>query len=139
MIPRLPIDEPLFQVDQLFRVGRGYDANANGYALWHWQDDQGQLRPYSLQDSRAIEQAWQQHEEEVQLVISGRHYLLDLQQLMKNLIRHVLLNVLLHQIHLMLLNQHHHHLLFLPMNRQILHHLKQQQRYIIQMMFVQSS
>jgi E3 ubiquitin-protein ligase TRIP12 len=81
MIPRLPIDEPLFQVDQLFRVGRGYDANANGYALWHWQDDQGQLRPYSLQDSRAIEQAWQQHEEEVQLVISGRHYLLDLQQL----------------------------------------------------------
>jgi hypothetical protein len=41
----------------------------------------GQLRPYSLQDSRTIEHAWQQHEEEVQLMISGRHYLLDLQQL----------------------------------------------------------
>ncbi|CAF0758204.1 unnamed protein product [Rotaria sordida] len=81
MMPKLPIDEPLFQVDQLFRAGRGYDANANGYVLWHWQDDQGQLRPYSFQDSRTIEHAWQQHEEEVQLVISGRNYLLDLQQL----------------------------------------------------------
>jgi E3 ubiquitin-protein ligase TRIP12 len=81
MMPRLPLDEPLFQVDQLFRFGKGYDANANGYVLWHWQDDQGQLRPYSFQDSRTIEHAWQQHEEEVQLVISGRHYLLDLQQL----------------------------------------------------------
>ncbi|CAF2682252.1 unnamed protein product [Rotaria sp. Silwood2] len=40
-----------------------------------------QLRPYSLQDSRTIEHAWQQHEEEVQLVISTRHYLIDLQQL----------------------------------------------------------
>ncbi len=41
----------------------------------------GQLRPYSLQDSRTIEHAWQQHEEEVQLMISARHYLIDLQQL----------------------------------------------------------
>ncbi|CAF3685930.1 unnamed protein product [Rotaria sp. Silwood1] len=81
IMPKLPIDDPLFQVDQLFRAGRGYDANANGYVLWHWQDDQGQLRPYTFQDSRTIEHAWQQHEEEVQLVISGRNYLLDLQQL----------------------------------------------------------
>ena len=41
----------------------------------------GQLRSYTFQDSQTIEQAWQQHEEEVQLVIEGRHYLLDLQQL----------------------------------------------------------
>ena len=41
----------------------------------------GQLRPYSLQDSRTVEHAWQQHEEEVQLMISSRHYLIDLQQL----------------------------------------------------------
>ncbi|CAF1314917.1 unnamed protein product [Adineta steineri] len=85
MMPRLPNDEPLFQVDQLFRrsalSNRAYDASSNGYILWHWQDDQGQLRSYSLQDSRTIEHAWQQHEEEVQLMISGRHYLIDLQQL----------------------------------------------------------
>jgi E3 ubiquitin-protein ligase TRIP12 len=81
MLPRLPIDEPLFQVDQLFRIGKEYDTNANGYVLWHWQDDQGQLRPYSFQDSQTIEHSWQQHEEEVQLMISGRQYLLDLQQL----------------------------------------------------------
>ena len=85
MMPRLPSDDPLFQVDQLFRrqalSHRVYDANSHGYVLWHWQDDQGQLRPYSLQDSRTIEHAWQQHEEEVQLMISGRSYLLDLQQL----------------------------------------------------------
>ncbi|CAF0889005.1 unnamed protein product [Adineta steineri] len=81
MMPRLPSDEPLFQIDQLFQGGKGYDVNSNSYILWHWQDDQGQLCPYSFQDSQAIEQAWQQHEEEVQLVISGRHYLLDLQQL----------------------------------------------------------
>ncbi|CAF3649962.1 unnamed protein product [Rotaria sp. Silwood1] len=64
-----------------FIFHRAYDASSNGYVLWHWQDDQGQLRPYSLQDSRTIEHAWQQHEEEVQLIISGRHYLIDLQQL----------------------------------------------------------
>ncbi|CAF3579298.1 unnamed protein product [Rotaria socialis] len=85
MMPRLPTDEPLFQVDQLFRrsalTHRAYDASSHGYVLWHWQDDQGQLRPYSLQDSRTIEHAWQQHEEEVQLMISARHYLIDLQQL----------------------------------------------------------
>jgi E3 ubiquitin-protein ligase TRIP12 len=45
MMPRLPIDEPLFQVDQLFRrttlSHRAYDASSNSYVLWHWQDDQG--------------------------------------------------------------------------------------------------
>ena len=45
MLPRLPSDEPLFQVDQLFRrhalSQRAYDASSNGYVLWHWQDDQG--------------------------------------------------------------------------------------------------
>jgi len=81
MMPRLPSNDLLFQVDQYFRVGKGYDANSNGYVQWHWQDDQGQLCPYSYQDSRLIEQAFQQHEEEVQLTISGRHYLIDLQQL----------------------------------------------------------
>ena len=85
MMPRLPTDEPLFQVDQLFRrstlTHRAYEVSSNGYVLWHWQDDQGQLRPYSPQDSRTIEHAWQQHEEEVQLMITGRHYLIDLQQL----------------------------------------------------------
>ncbi|CAF4602598.1 unnamed protein product, partial [Rotaria sp. Silwood2] len=84
MMPHLPADDPLFQIDQLFRrtilSHRAYDASSNGYVLWHWQDDQGQLHPYLLQDSRTIEHAWQQHEE-VQLVISGRHYLIDLQQL----------------------------------------------------------
>ena len=103
MLPRLPKDDPLFQVDQLFRrsalSNRTYDPSSHGYVVWHWQDDQGsgvvaysrpyarhvtvlgQLRPYSLHDSRAIEHAWQHHEEEVQLMISGRPYLIDLQQL----------------------------------------------------------
>lgn len=52
MMPRLPSDEPLFQVDQLFRrhalSHRAYDASSNGYILWHWQDDQGiHLLPFS--------------------------------------------------------------------------------------------
>jgi E3 ubiquitin-protein ligase TRIP12 len=41
MMPRLPADEPLFQVDRLFQTGRGYDINSNGSILWHWQDDEG--------------------------------------------------------------------------------------------------
>ena len=81
MMPRLPNDEPLFQVDQFFRASHAHETNVDGPALWYWQDDQGQLQPYSTQDSRTIENAWQQHEEEVQLNISGRQYLLDLQQL----------------------------------------------------------
>jgi hypothetical protein len=81
MMPRLPNDEPLFQVDQFFRASHGHETVVEGPVLWYWQDDQGQLQPYSAQDSRTIENAWQQHEEEVQLHISGRQYLLDLQQL----------------------------------------------------------
>lgn len=98
MMPRLPNDEPLFQVDQFFRASHGHETHVDGPALWYWQDDQGQcrrssqtamilsffsgqLQPYATQDSRVIENAWQQHEEEVQLNISGRQYLLDLQQL----------------------------------------------------------
>ncbi|CAF2682302.1 unnamed protein product [Rotaria sp. Silwood2] len=45
MMPHLPADDPLFQIDQLFRrtilSHRAYDASSNGYVLWHWQDDQG--------------------------------------------------------------------------------------------------
>jgi E3 ubiquitin-protein ligase TRIP12 len=45
MLPRLPNDEALFQVDQLFRrhtlSHRTYDTTSNNYVLWHWQDDQG--------------------------------------------------------------------------------------------------
>ncbi|UJR37286.1 hypothetical protein I4U23_029995 [Adineta vaga] len=81
MLPRLPSDDALFQVNQLFQGRKDFDVNSQGYILWHWQDDQGQLCSYSFQDSQTIEQAWQQEEEEVQLVISGRHYLIDLQQL----------------------------------------------------------
>lgn len=53
MMPRLPTDEPLFQVDQLFRrsalTHRAYDASSHGYVLWHWQDDQGK---FSIQFNR---------------------------------------------------------------------------------------
>ena len=81
MLPRLPVDEPLFQIDHYLRRQMLANRTSESNILWHWQDDQGQLRPYSYQDSRTIEQAWQQHEEEVQLHITGRHYLIDLQQL----------------------------------------------------------
>ena len=80
MMPKLPSDEPLFQVEQYFSSNRFDDPQAASPALWHWQDDDGQLRPYAFQESRLIEAAWQQHEEEIQLSIEGRHYLLDLQQ-----------------------------------------------------------
>jgi E3 ubiquitin-protein ligase TRIP12 len=43
MMPRLPTDEPLFQVNQLFRSAREVESNATGYVLWHWQDDEGLL------------------------------------------------------------------------------------------------
>jgi E3 ubiquitin-protein ligase TRIP12 len=90
MMPRLPNDETLFQVDQFYRgtttttamTQRMSDTTMmHQHVLWHWQDDQGQLRPYSIQDSRTIEHAWQQHDDEVQLNIAGRLYLIDLQQL----------------------------------------------------------
>ena len=81
IMPRLPVDEPLFQIDQLYRSIQAYDSSGTSCVLWHWQDDQGQLRPYSMQDSRLIEHAWAQGEEEVQFIIEGRNYVLNLQQL----------------------------------------------------------
>jgi E3 ubiquitin-protein ligase TRIP12 len=85
LLPRLPHDEALFQVDHLYRrIGMGqrpFDHQISRTTLWHWHDDQGQLRAYSEHDSRTIEHAWQHHEEEVQLIIAGRPYLIDLQQL----------------------------------------------------------
>ena len=45
MMPRLPTDESLFQIDYLIRrsslSNRNYDAGSNVYVLWHWQDDRG--------------------------------------------------------------------------------------------------
>jgi E3 ubiquitin-protein ligase TRIP12 len=41
MMPRLPMDEPLFQVDQCFPFNQIDDATGHGSVLWHWQDDQG--------------------------------------------------------------------------------------------------
>ena len=41
MMPKLPNDEPLFQVDQFLRSNQV--DNDSGPILWHWQDDQGKL------------------------------------------------------------------------------------------------
>ncbi|CAF0896210.1 unnamed protein product, partial [Didymodactylos carnosus] len=82
MMPKLPDDEPLFQVDQLLKRGLLRNdpvatLNAHDHVLWQWQDDRGQLHPYSIQDSRIIEQAWQQEEEEISLSTMGRSYTID--------------------------------------------------------------
>jgi len=66
ILPRLPVDDPLFLVENV---------------RWHWLDETSQLRPFSIDECRTIENAWQQNEDEIQLNIDHRISFVDFQEI----------------------------------------------------------
>lgn len=73
LMPRLPT-EGIFYVDTLLE--RSLNATQDA-VQWQWRDEKGVWRPYSSIDSRIIEAAHQNSDEEISLSTMGRTYTID--------------------------------------------------------------
>lgn len=73
LMPRLPNDG-IFSVDALFEKPASAQQDQ---ITWQWRGDRGTWHPYSIMDSRAIEAAHQNSDDEISLSIMGRTYTID--------------------------------------------------------------
>ncbi|XP_041119244.1 E3 ubiquitin-protein ligase TRIP12 isoform X3 [Polyodon spathula] len=73
LMPCLP-REGIFAVDTMLK--KGNTQNTDG-AVWQWRDDRGLWHPYNRIDSRIIETAHQNGEDEISLSTLGRVYTID--------------------------------------------------------------
>uniref|UniRef100_A0A3P8WY34 E3 ubiquitin-protein ligase n=1 Tax=Cynoglossus semilaevis TaxID=244447 RepID=A0A3P8WY34_CYNSE len=73
LMPCLP-REGIFAVDIMLKKG---SAQAAEGAIWQWRDDRGLWHPYNRIDSRIIETAHQNGEDEISLSTLGRVYTID--------------------------------------------------------------
>ncbi|XP_034403848.1 E3 ubiquitin-protein ligase TRIP12 [Cyclopterus lumpus] len=72
-MPCLP-REGIFAVDVMLKKG---SAQTTEGAIWQWRDDRGLWHPYNRIDSRIIETAHQNGEDEISLSTLGRVYTID--------------------------------------------------------------
>jgi E3 ubiquitin-protein ligase TRIP12 len=80
IMPRLP-QTGLFAIDEILR--KTYLANQNEHVLWQWKDERDVWRPYTPVDSRIIESAFSQEEDECILNTMGRTYVLDFNSMLQ--------------------------------------------------------
>uniref|UniRef100_A0A673AQL0 E3 ubiquitin-protein ligase n=1 Tax=Sphaeramia orbicularis TaxID=375764 RepID=A0A673AQL0_9TELE len=73
LMPCLP-REGIFAVDVMLKKG---SAQTTEGAIWQWRDDRGLWHPYNRIDSRIIETAHQNGEDEISLSTLGRVYTID--------------------------------------------------------------
>lgn len=73
LMPRLPNDG-IFSVDALFEKPA---AAQQDQVTWQWRGDRGTWHSYSIMDSRAIEAAHQNSDDEISLSTMGRTYTID--------------------------------------------------------------
>lgn len=73
LMPRLPTDG-IFTVDALLERSQSGQQDA---VQWQWKDDRGVWRAYSSIDSRMIEAAHQNSDDEISLTALGRTYTID--------------------------------------------------------------
>ena len=73
LMPRLPNDG-IFGVDVLLERS---STNAQDAVQWQWRDERGVWKPYSIIDSRIIEAAHLNSDEEISLSTLGRTYTID--------------------------------------------------------------
>ncbi|XP_059362109.1 E3 ubiquitin-protein ligase TRIP12 isoform X5 [Carassius carassius] len=73
LMPCLP-REGIFAVDTMLKKG---SAQTTEGAIWQWRDDRGLWHPYNRIDSRIIETAHQNGEDEISLSTLGRVYTID--------------------------------------------------------------
>ncbi|XP_077104415.1 E3 ubiquitin-protein ligase TRIP12 isoform X8 [Siphateles boraxobius] len=73
LMPCLP-REGIFAVDAMLKKGSAHTTEG---AIWQWRDDRGLWHPYNRIDSRIIETAHQNGEDEISLSTLGRVYTID--------------------------------------------------------------
>ncbi|XP_052008974.1 LOW QUALITY PROTEIN: E3 ubiquitin-protein ligase TRIP12-like [Xyrauchen texanus] len=73
LMPCLP-REGIFAVDVMLKKGSAHTTEG---AIWQWRDDRGLWHPYNRIDSRIIETAHQNGEDEISLSTLGRVYTID--------------------------------------------------------------
>ncbi|XP_052387819.1 E3 ubiquitin-protein ligase TRIP12 isoform X3 [Carassius gibelio] len=73
LMPCLP-REGIFAVDAMLKKGSAQTIEG---AIWQWRDDRGLWHPYNRIDSRIIETAHQNGEDEISLSTLGRVYTID--------------------------------------------------------------
>uniref|UniRef100_A0A8B9LPY2 E3 ubiquitin-protein ligase n=1 Tax=Astyanax mexicanus TaxID=7994 RepID=A0A8B9LPY2_ASTMX len=73
LMPCLP-REGIFAVDAMLKKGSAHTTEG---AVWQWRDDRGLWHPYNRIDSRIIETAHQNGEDEISLSTLGRVYTID--------------------------------------------------------------
>ncbi|TKR81109.1 hypothetical protein L596_015044 [Steinernema carpocapsae] len=76
LLPRLAVDG-IFEIDRVLVASSG-NFSGQSVLTWVWQDDDGQWRPYSPNDNRAIEVARENGENDVVLEIGSQMYTVNL-------------------------------------------------------------
>jgi len=80
IMPRLP-QTGIFSIDETLR--KTSLANHNEHIMWQWKDERDVWRPYTPVDSRIIESAFSQEEDECILNTMGRTYVLDFNSMLQ--------------------------------------------------------
>ena len=81
ILPRLPHDD-IFSIDEILRKSSAHD-DQNESVVWHWKDENDIQRPYTQIDSRIIEAAFVQEEDECILNTMGRTYVIDFNSMLQ--------------------------------------------------------
>ena len=80
IMPRLPRDG-LFTVDEI--LSKTSLTHHNELVAWHWKDEREVWRPYTPVDSRLVESAFAQEEDECVLNALGRTYVIDFNSMLQ--------------------------------------------------------
>ncbi|RNA30536.1 E3 ubiquitin- ligase TRIP12-like isoform X4 [Brachionus plicatilis] len=80
MLPRLP-HTGIFAIDEALRKASA--SHHNESVTWHWKDENDIERPYTGIDSRIIEAAYVQEEDECILNTMGRTYVIDFNSMLQ--------------------------------------------------------
>ncbi|CAK8697801.1 unnamed protein product [Clavelina lepadiformis] len=76
LMPRLPLDDPMFNVDRLLKQN-AKNHQGGSFPVWQWRTNDGTWSSYSKHDNRMIEEAHRSGDHEASLLVQGRVYILD--------------------------------------------------------------
>ncbi|CAF0743765.1 unnamed protein product [Brachionus calyciflorus] len=80
ILPKLP-QNGIFSIDETLR--KASMSHQNDSVIWHWKDENEILRPYTSIDSKIIEAAYIQEEDECILNTMGRTYVIDFNSMLQ--------------------------------------------------------
>ena len=80
ILPKLP-NTGIFQIDDALK--KTSSSHQTNHIYWQWKDERDIWRPYTPIDSRIIEAAFLQEEDEVSLSTMGRTYVIDFNSMLQ--------------------------------------------------------